>query len=697
MHKRSRWLELSFLVAAGALLVVRMLPETSPGIALKLLIVVPAVSLLPGLTVIRLIGSPQRFTDLIGPAFAWSCMIVGLGLAVTVTFDANLSLGIGTAIAVSLITLAAGRNRPLPRPSGGELVPVLLVLAAGCLFAFVAWLNAFPLNGDALEHLARTRKLTDMPRLTGLSSVNVVGPNAGLHPGYAFPLWHTFMAFFARLGRLDPAPVVQYSAVFLTPVALLISYASGVRIFRSERLGLATVAMQMAWLGLPLQGAGYYRFMAFPGFVSILIFMPAALALLFAYLDEGRTWQLVSLAATSFAVTLAHASYTPFIVLSVGCFWVLRSFNMRDKQEILRTGACVAALTLPFLAYMVWALPLVKDSGSSSLSPDQQRVSTISHYETLVDTEGQGADMSVRIKPGFVSRGGAAEILAFLLAPLALLRRRERWASYVLATMSVDLALLMLFPLFSRFMDVASLSQARRLLFFLPVPFALVGGIGILARWWWTALVALAVGIFLEIHYHGDFNYVLLHPGPGWVAWVALFGCSVGAVVSIFWKREVSVMNTRWMSLALLAFIAPIAGNGIMKTHGALPDHSALPQALLQTARQLPPGSVVFAPEGMAFRLAGYAPVFAVAVTESHGGNTRTAKLDVRLADVARFFRSETTLTQARDLLVKYESDFLGLSPELPYPKDFISKLGTPLYDDGDWKLYKLGDTATAL
>jgi hypothetical protein len=51
--------------------------------------------------------------------------------------------------------------------------------------------------GDALFHLARVRKLADFDHL----SLDAVAEFAdgGPHPGYAFPLWHGFLALVSRL------------------------------------------------------------------------------------------------------------------------------------------------------------------------------------------------------------------------------------------------------------------------------------------------------------------------------------------------------------------------------------------------------------------------------------------------------------------------------------------------------------------
>ena len=61
----------------------------------------------------------------------------------------------------------------------------------------------------------------------------------------------------------------------------------------------------------------------------------------------------------------------------------------------------------------------------------------------------------------------------------------------------------------------------------MPLPFALAGGIGVLARLIGIAVapLALAAGIVLQLAYPGDFGYTLEHGGPAWAtdetAWTA--------------------------------------------------------------------------------------------------------------------------------------------------------------------------------
>ena len=68
------------------------------------------------------------------------------------------------------------------------------------------WVSRY--DGDAFFHLAREQKLLAFDSLS-LRSVDEF-KDGGLHPGYAFPLWHAAVALIARLagvgGRGLPAP-----------------------------------------------------------------------------------------------------------------------------------------------------------------------------------------------------------------------------------------------------------------------------------------------------------------------------------------------------------------------------------------------------------------------------------------------------------------------------------------------------------
>ena len=91
------------------------------------------------------------------------------------------------------------------------------MLGLGIGLGVLLWHVAGEIGGDGLFHLARVRKLEAFDSLS-LDAVNEFA-DGGLHPGYAFPLWHGFLALVARVSFLDPADVVLHEASVLAPLA----------------------------------------------------------------------------------------------------------------------------------------------------------------------------------------------------------------------------------------------------------------------------------------------------------------------------------------------------------------------------------------------------------------------------------------------------------------------------------------------
>ena len=72
----------------------------------------------------------------------------------------------------------------------------------GGIVGVLLWIVAPAVQGDGLFHLARVRKLLDLDKLS-LDRVSEFA-DGSLHPGYAFPLWHGFIALIAKLSGEDP-------------------------------------------------------------------------------------------------------------------------------------------------------------------------------------------------------------------------------------------------------------------------------------------------------------------------------------------------------------------------------------------------------------------------------------------------------------------------------------------------------------
>src|SRR5205085_8239471 len=129
------------------------------------------------------------------------------------------TVGILGAIAVLAAVPGWRRRRAFRwrRPLGGTLV-----LALGVVLGILLWHVAGAVTGDGLFHLARVRKLVDLGDLH-LRTVDEF-KDGGLHPGYAFPLWHGFDAFVAKLSGLDPEVVVNHLPSLLMPLACLVAW-----------------------------------------------------------------------------------------------------------------------------------------------------------------------------------------------------------------------------------------------------------------------------------------------------------------------------------------------------------------------------------------------------------------------------------------------------------------------------------------
>ena len=170
------------------------------------------VLLLPGALVARALGVRS-----VSATLAWSLALIFGALAVTFAVGSSLSLTLLLLLAVGIAALRFARNAPRAERIPGRR----WVFLSGALLGLMLWHVAGNIGGDGLFHLARVRKLDAFGSLS-LDAVNEFA-DGGLHPGYAFPLWHGFLALVARVGFLDPAEVVLHEATVLAPIALLVT------------------------------------------------------------------------------------------------------------------------------------------------------------------------------------------------------------------------------------------------------------------------------------------------------------------------------------------------------------------------------------------------------------------------------------------------------------------------------------------
>ena len=618
----------------------RLLPETGFGLWVRLA-AATLVVLLPGMLVARCLGQRSAAATL-----ATSVALVGAGLALTFALGASLDVTLAFVLAagaVALIWSLLGRGlEGVPLPGEARFARGTVGLA-GVGLGVGIWFVQGALTGDVFFHLGRIRKLEALNSL----SLHNVGEfrHAGLHPGYAFPMWHAWLALVARLAGVDPTSVAAHEASILVPVALVLVFEMGWAIFRSVGLAIAVVLAQLAFKVFAPGHGGVYRFLWEPGSVATQLLVPAAVAFFF-YFVRKPTWPTgLMLAATSGSLALVHPTYALFVAIPLGAFVVARALLTWGRD--FRSGVLAfAVFGLPMALAFLWLEPVVQQTIPVSPKPGQL-AQNLHHYRSDLVVHSLAR---YSLAPNRIDRNGAVTIVALLMVPLALLARRRRWAAFVLGGTVAVLAV-ELWPLvFPHFSNLVSLSQSRRLSGFIPFSVALAGGAAIVARFSRTlALVgALAVGIWLQVAFAGDFGLRASRTAPAIVVWIALYG-GIAALIAgalLAWRRygdpppRSPRLRGGTAALAVFFLVLPVAVHGFSNwTPAVKHDRDALTPGLIHFLQHdVTPRSVLFSDLATSYRATAFAPVYVVAVPPTHAANTRPNELAKRRRGVLRFF-----------------------------------------------------------
>jgi hypothetical protein len=624
----------ALLLVVPLLGLARLLPEHGFGLWLRLA-AATLVVLLPGRLVARALGLRGAAAGL-----AWSTAIVAGALALTFAVQGSIDLTLALVLSAGALALVwcgvSGRSGERDGAVRGRG----LVALAGLALGGAIWFIEGPVTGDAIFHLGRVRKLLAFDSLS-LHTVDEFR-DGGLHPGYAFPLWHGVLALVARLAGVDPTSVITHESSILVPVAFVLALELGVALFRSAWLALAALLGQVAMVVLAPGDGGSFTVLTLPGTTGRQLFVPAAGALFFLFVRRPSRALALTLAAAATDLSFIHPTYALFLALSLAAFVAARALLARGAD--LRSGlAALAALVAPMLLVFAWLRPIVDQT--ISVSPGAGEVARgLRHYASDLVVHSQ---TSYALAPEVVVRTGPVAVAALALTPLFVLARKRRWAAYVLGASVVVLALELLPFVFPHFADAVSLSQARRAAGFVPLPIAFAGAAALLVRASRALAlpVALSAGIAFELAFPGDFGLRTPHTGPGILTWVALVGGAlalvVGAVVGP--RGRWTWAADRWLPLAAVTavvFVLPIAVHGF--SHWSTADSRdpyALTPGLMSFLRKAPPGKIVFADLETSYRISGFAPQYVVAVPPAHVANTKPNRIRARRLAVLHFFR----------------------------------------------------------
>ena len=613
---------MTLLLALPVLGVAWLLPEHGFGLWLRLA-AATLVLLAPGRLVARALGVEGW-----AAAFAWSVALVAGALALTFAVHASLALTLVLVLVPSAAALPFQRRRRARRRH--PAVPGAVALA-GVGLGIALWAVEGLVKGDALFHLGRIRKLDDFGSLS-LRAVDEF-KDGGLHPGYAFPLWHGWLALVAKLGGVDPAAVVQHESSILTPLALVLAFELGLRVFRSAPLAFAVLLAQVGMIALAPGGGGSYTTLELPGTAARQLFVPAVTALFFVFV-RAPSWRVgTTLGAASAGLAFVHPTYALFLGIPLVGFALVRG------REIRRDALALAAFGAPVLLVFLWLLPIVRETVSHDPDAEKKAQGLATYAPDLV----VHSPTSYHLAPALVGRTGAIAVASLVLVPLAGLAARRRWSALVLGGTVLLLGLELWSVAFPHFSDLVSLSQSRRAAGFVPFAVALAGGAAVLARLLRLLVlpVALAAGIVLQLEYPGDFGRRLVDGGPALATWIALWGGLVGIAVAVALRRTLE--QTDWLpGAAALLFVAPVAVHGFA-SWDAPPrtDAYALTPGLVQFLRRdVPEGAVVYGDLETSYRISAYVPVYVANAPPTHVADTKANDPYGRRAALVRFLRT---------------------------------------------------------
>ncbi len=625
------------------------------------------VVLSPGWIVARALGVRGASATM-----SWALVVVFGALGITFFARGTLTL------TLVLLLLAGAAVLPLTRGGGKDRAPGWLAVAfGGAVVGLLLWHVAGEVGGDGLFHLARVRKLLE---LDGLSLHRVDEfPDGGLHPGYAFPLWHGFLALVAKVAGVDPARVVLHGPTVLAPLALLTSYEAGWALFRRAWAAAAATGASVALAAFAAGHGGAYTSLALPATVSRQVLAPAALALALATIRTPTRGLIASTGAASFALVVVHPTYALFVILPFVGFLAVR---LAWTREDARAGAlALGALALPPAAFAAWLYPVLRDTRAIVPGIGEKARALAQYRDQLVVASSH----SYHLAPELFGRTGAVAVAALALVPLAGLAARRRWSAYVVGGTLAVLGLTLVSPLFVRFSDALSLSQARRFAGFLPFAFAFAGGLGVVASLAgrFTVPLALAGGLTLQWLYPGDFSSGLGSDLPAWPTWLAAGG-AVLALAAGFWRRE---PRERPAGFAAAIFLLPVAIHGLIHWSPTRTDsaYSLSPRLVHALRSTVPAGDAVYAGLETSYRIAAYAPVFVCNGPPGHVANTKRDRPYERRRELRRFLRTGDLAIPRRCGARWLVIDRTRQSRRFRLPI---------VYRDGRYVLYRIGSTS---
>ena len=510
------------LAPLALLSLAHLLPETGVGAGIRMLAASIVVLVLPGALVLRALCWPKTVGVALAGSFLLSLGVAAVALAATFALGRSFTFGLAVGGLITLVALVFAVFGEPPAFERSDLLAASAVALAVIPVAVPFWLAHTVVNGDDLFHLGRMVKLAELPSLTSLSSVGEFS-DGGLHPGYAFPLWHAVVAAVQHLAGVSGPTAVLHLGQAFAPLSCVLAYGLGRTLFGAWPGGIATAAAQVAlWA---YQGrSGAIRTLSDPETAARSLVSVAIIVLVLAYVEDRRRRLLLPIACGALVLAIIHANYPLYLLLLLGGF-LLADFAV-NRRPTTTKGIAVASAAI--------AVPTGLRACNVAGHLQQRRRGAHGRRPGLRDLLRLELRRLVGILPG-VPRGDHEKrnTVVALRAALAALAARRRWGAFAAGGSALILVLALTPALFTPFAKAVSVGQAARLVIFLPLGVA-VAGLAVLASRGRLLAVALAavVGISLVLAYPGEWTFYVVHPGPDWPVWLALAGVIAGLAVA---------------------------------------------------------------------------------------------------------------------------------------------------------------------
>lgn len=227
-----------------------------------------------------------------------------------------------------------------------------------------------PTIGDNKVHLARIRRILEAPSL----SPQAIEPfkDGGIHPGYAYPVWHLIQALVSKVSGIDPILLWYYLNPLLTLVMVLTIYFLIRALFHNRSLAAFTSFLYM----LPLifaPGKGTLmtqRLLVHPSELSFLFFHFIIFGLVVIFI-RNRGFHLplfVLIGALSIDLAFIHIANLTFVVVVYVVFMAIIFLTQLERRDRLIKAAALLSIFViaGFLYYFNVSQTAMEISGKSA-------------------------------------------------------------------------------------------------------------------------------------------------------------------------------------------------------------------------------------------------------------------------------------------------------------------------------------------